>query len=616
MCLPTLVFAQVGIGTSTPNSSAKLEIVATNQGFLPPRISLTATTDASTIGTPATGLLVYNTASAGSGATAVTPGYYYFNGTAWARLIVPTDESFFVTLNTTQTVAGNKTFSNDLVVNNLVIGRGAGSGNYIYNSAVGVATLGNNTSGWGNTGVGYHSLKANTTGMGNSAFGFQGQMSGTTGSQNTSFGFASLIDNITGSGNTSIGYQALQKNIGSNNIAIGSNAMYLAQNATGNIILGNSVLQNATSPSGNVVIGMAAGSTNFTNESNNTLIGYGTQLGVTGITNATALGNGATVSSSNTVRLGNNAVTTISVDGNVAKSFGLERHTVDNTAGNNLTLLAGGAKSASTDKNGGNIILNSGVSTGSGSSNIILSTASSNSSGTSDNTPTEKVRITGSGQVGIGTQTPHSSSILELNSTSKGLLLPRLTVDQRDAISSPTEGLLIYNTTAGSPEIYAKSKKGERVILDYTGTPSSVTGTPVIWQEFTPLLNGYLTSISIYLQGFANREYELRIHAGDVTPSLSVLNGGSIIGYTSVVMPSNATGQSYYDFKFSEPIFLKQNTKYWYRIVTSGNDFGDVYINNSDVYASHNSYIGGINREPFFLIKFQPIAEAMWISLK
>ena len=61
-----IAIAQTGIGTTTPNASAKLEVYATNKGFLPPRIALTATTDASTIASPAAGLLIYNTATAGA----------------------------------------------------------------------------------------------------------------------------------------------------------------------------------------------------------------------------------------------------------------------------------------------------------------------------------------------------------------------------------------------------------------------------------------------------------------------------------------------------------------------------------------------------------------------
>lgn len=50
--------AQTGIGTSTPNASAKLEVAATDKGFLLPRMTAT---QRSAIATPANGLLVYQT---------------------------------------------------------------------------------------------------------------------------------------------------------------------------------------------------------------------------------------------------------------------------------------------------------------------------------------------------------------------------------------------------------------------------------------------------------------------------------------------------------------------------------------------------------------------------
>lgn len=89
--------AQVGIGTATPNGSAQLEVNSSSKGFLPPRVSLTGTADASTITTPAAGLLVYNNATSGTAPNNVTPGFYYYNGSAWVRLIVPTDNAANVT---------------------------------------------------------------------------------------------------------------------------------------------------------------------------------------------------------------------------------------------------------------------------------------------------------------------------------------------------------------------------------------------------------------------------------------------------------------------------------------------------------------------------------------
>ncbi|MFS4429105.1 hypothetical protein [Chryseobacterium sp. S90] len=72
----------VGIGTSSPDASAILDINSTNKGVLAPRISLTSITDATTIPSPATGLLVYNTGTAGLTFT----GYVFWNGSQWRGL--------------------------------------------------------------------------------------------------------------------------------------------------------------------------------------------------------------------------------------------------------------------------------------------------------------------------------------------------------------------------------------------------------------------------------------------------------------------------------------------------------------------------------------------------
>jgi hypothetical protein len=50
------------------------------------------------------------------------------------------------------------------------------------------------------------------------------------------------------------------------------------------------------------------------------------------------------------------------------------------------------------------------------------------------------------GSVGIGTASPTASALLDVSSTTKGVLIPRMTTTQRNAISSPAIGLQIYNT--------------------------------------------------------------------------------------------------------------------------------------------------------------------------
>lgn len=65
-------FGQIGVGTTTPNSSAALDVTSTTKGFLVPRMTQAQKT---AIATPATGLLIYQTDGAS--------GFWFYNGTAW-----------------------------------------------------------------------------------------------------------------------------------------------------------------------------------------------------------------------------------------------------------------------------------------------------------------------------------------------------------------------------------------------------------------------------------------------------------------------------------------------------------------------------------------------------
>ncbi|RXM40900.1 hypothetical protein BOQ62_03420 [Chryseobacterium sp. CH21] len=72
----------VGIGTNLPDASAILDITSTNRGVILPRVALKSITDQSTINTPATGILVYNT-----GADSLKyVGYVFWNGSEWRSL--------------------------------------------------------------------------------------------------------------------------------------------------------------------------------------------------------------------------------------------------------------------------------------------------------------------------------------------------------------------------------------------------------------------------------------------------------------------------------------------------------------------------------------------------
>lgn len=70
----TQTFSQVGIGTTSPNPSATLDITSTQAGILIPRMTQ-AQRNAITVDAATTALLIYQTDN--------TPGFYYYNGTAW-----------------------------------------------------------------------------------------------------------------------------------------------------------------------------------------------------------------------------------------------------------------------------------------------------------------------------------------------------------------------------------------------------------------------------------------------------------------------------------------------------------------------------------------------------
>ncbi|MFA7315711.1 MAG: tail fiber domain-containing protein [Candidatus Paceibacterota bacterium] len=96
--------------------------------------------------------------------------------------------------------------------------------------------------------------------------------------------------------------------------------------------------------------------------------------------------------------------TILSFGGDENRTIGLER--TSSGVGKDLTLSAGSAVSGGTNFNGGHLFLQSGIATGTGSSNIYFKTSPAGSSGGTDTTSSIAVTILGSGNVGIGDQTP------------------------------------------------------------------------------------------------------------------------------------------------------------------------------------------------------------------
>lgn len=84
-------------------------------------------------------------------------------------------------------------------------------------------------------------------------------------------------------------------------------------------------------------------------------------------------------------------------------------------------------------------------------------------------------------QVGIGTSNPAASAKLEISSTTQGLLPPRMTTAQRDQISSPAIGLIIFNTTTETLEIRASSGWLALKVISSSQEVSSVKIGNQIW---------------------------------------------------------------------------------------------------------------------------------------
>ncbi len=103
------------------------------------------------------------------------------------------------------------------------------------------------------------------------------------------------------------------------------------------------------------------------------------------------------------------------------------------------------------------------------------------------NSDTSPFIIKSNGKVGIGTQSPHTSAKVEMESTSEGILIPRMSEVQRDAIATPATGLLIYQTN-NNPGFY--SYDGEKwKPMTVQGTGENDAGEAGIGNNYGTIVN-------------------------------------------------------------------------------------------------------------------------------
>jgi len=237
--------------------------------------------------------------------------------------------------------------------------------------------------GAGNVGVGYNSLTLTTTGEDNTAIGIWTLSSNTTGSYNTAIGPFSLYDNTEGADNVAVGMNSLADNIsGDSNTAVGVRA--LNENTAGN---------------------------------NNTATGNRSLMHATGNDNS-AFGHYALFSS---------------IGGSGNSAFG--RYSLyDNTTGSNNTAVGyntglGITTGANNTIIGANV---SGLATGL-SNTIILADGSGN----------KRLYVNSSGNVGIGTTTPHGRMSISADSTT-GIETNVISID--DYAGYEVGGIRTYNS--------------------------------------------------------------------------------------------------------------------------------------------------------------------------
>jgi hypothetical protein len=128
--------------------------------------------------------------------------------------------------------------------------------------------------------------------------------------------------------------------------------------------------------------------------------------------------------------------------------------------------------------------------------------------------------------VGIGTATPNSKAILDINSTTRGVLVPSMTTTQRLAITSPPNGLLVYDTDKS--EFYHFNATSWSPILngDYWSRP--VTNRKRISNLIDSVGIG-LSSPSEWLDVDGNIRSRNNLMADNNIMADGIISGGSLV---------------------------------------------------------------------------------------
>ena len=346
--------------------------------------------------------------------------------------------------------------------NNLFAGIGSGKHT--------ISSLASNYGG-DNTAMGKYAMYQNMSGSENSAFGYLSLSNNYGGQMNSAYGVKSLYNNTAGFQNTAIGVGAMHDNtVGSYNTALGYGALYNQENGTvdgaiHNVALGVSAMGGATSPgSYNVAIGTSALSASGYEGSHAVAIGIDALKACTTGEFNQAVGADSMetlTTGSNNSCFGHQCMNS-TTDAGANACFGYQC-LLQNTQGQDNACLGYhclqniSGTSSSTSKNTA-IGVSACSNLTSGRENICIGSATQvpNSTGNYQGNIGDVIYLDrDDATASIGQTAPETNAILTLTSTSKPLLLPRMTTTQQNAVSSPVNGMLIYNSTTGKFTGYA-----------------------------------------------------------------------------------------------------------------------------------------------------------------
>ncbi|OXG04412.1 hypothetical protein BC749_102760 [Flavobacterium araucananum] len=238
------------------------------------------------------------------------------------------------------------------------------------------------------------------------------------------------------------------------------------------------------------------------------------------------------------------------------------------------------------------------------------------------------ITLNANAQIGIGTITPNASSALDITSTTKGLLTPRMTTAQRTAITTPADGLVVYDTdlkllhyystgtstwlpvVSGTPgRINFKRIKSTDVLATVLATELAAGGGSKYLLSSNTLyeINGTVAfnfPIDInnaYVQGLdANEDIIIR-SSGNIFEGA---NGGSIRGVTLIATGGNVfnlSGAATQNLIFRDCIVANSNTVgtvsgfglvFFSIIQFSGNTNGITYNNITQLLLSNLGWFG------------------------